>query len=53
MVENGQGFCVLSDTEHGIAKALEMQLCQAKNQICARKVYERMRALLHGNHVLA
>lgn len=40
MVDNGQGFCVLCDMEHGIAKALEIQLCQAKNQIFAGKVYE-------------
>lgn len=44
-VDNGQGFCVLSDGENGVAEGIEMQFCLAENRVCAAKVYERMRAL--------
>ncbi|GAY69181.1 hypothetical protein CUMW_270020, partial [Citrus unshiu] len=48
-VENGEGFCFISDGENGVEDALEALMCRAEIRICAQTVYERMKAKFPSN----
>lgn len=48
-VDNGEGFCFISDGENGVEDALEALMCRAEIRICAQTVYERMKAKFPSN----
>lgn len=48
-VDNGEGFCFMSDGENGVDEALESVVCRAENRICAQTVYARMKAEFQSN----